>query len=142
MASKLEHALSLAARGFRVFPVQPNAKAPPLLNDWPHKTSSDPETVKRYWAAIPDANIAIECSGMIVIDVDVKKGGDESFKQLEEKHGLFNTLVARTPTGGRHVFLHCADSVGNTVGALGAGLDIRSAGGYVVGAGSSIGGSE
>src|SRR4051812_36088239 len=105
MASKLEHALSLAARGFRVFPVQPNAKAPPLLNDWPHKASSDPETVKTYWAAIPDANIAIECSGMIVIDVDVKKGGDESLKQFEITHDLPHTLVSNTPSGGRHILL-------------------------------------
>src|SRR3954470_13994088 len=104
MTSKLEHALSLAARGFRVFPVQPNAKAPPLLNDWPHKASSDPETVKTYWAAIPDANIAIECTGMIVVDIDVAKGGDDSYLALEKQYGFPATLIVRTPTGGRHVY--------------------------------------
>src|SRR3954470_17642224 len=102
MTSKLEHALSLAARGFRVFPVQPNAKAPPLLNDWPHKASSDPETVKSYWAAIPDANIAIECSGMIVIDVDIEKHGFDSYHELRLTSYLPSTLIASTPSGGKH----------------------------------------
>lgn len=32
MTTKLEHALALAARGFKVFPLKAGAKAPPLLN--------------------------------------------------------------------------------------------------------------
>lgn len=136
--TKVEHALSHAKRGFRVFPVRENAKAPPLLTDWPNKAASDPELIKSYWLAVPNANVAIECSGMIVIDVDVAKGGDESLAALELKYGLPDTLIARTPTGGRHIFFNHPFPVGNTVGVLGRGLDIRSQGGYVLGAGSVV----
>lgn len=138
MASKLEHALALAKRGFKVFPLKPGAKAPPLLNDWPNKATSDPDTIRQYWTPMPDANIGIHAEGYIIVDVDVLKGGDESLQLLELKYGLPDTLVARTATGGRHIFFRHPFPVGNTVGALGAGLDIRSKGGYVVGAGSVV----
>lgn len=138
MTTKLEHALDLVKRGFRVFPVKPGLKAPPLLVDWPKKASSDPETVRSYWAAVPDANVAIECSGMVVIDVDTRHGGDESLSALEMKYGLPKTLVTRTPTGGRHVFLRSDIAVANSVNSLGPGLDIRSTGGYVLAPGSVV----
>jgi hypothetical protein len=134
--TKLEHALAHAARGFKVFPIAPGKKAPPLLNGWPQRASSDPDTVRSYWAAVPDANIGIHCDGMVVIDVDVKKGGDESLQKLEMIYGLPDTLVARTPSGGHHIFLRHSDGVSNTVEKLGMGLDVRSTNGYVLAAGS------
>ena len=140
--TKLEHALALTKRGFKVFPIAPGKKAPPLLNDWPNKATSDPETIAQYWTPLPDANIGLHCNGMVVIDVDVAKGGDESLQLLEIKYGLPSTLVARTPTGGRHIFFRHPFPVANTVGALGNGLDIRSSGGYVVAVGSSVDAGE
>lgn len=136
--TKLDHALALAARGFRVFPIAPNAKSPPLLNGWPQKATSDPETVKDYWIPVPDANIGIHCEGMIVVDVDVAKGGNESLQLLEITHGLPDTLVARTPSGGRHLFFVADGPAGNSVEQIGPGLDVRSRGGYVVAAGSTV----
>ena len=35
----IEHALALAARGFKVFPIAPGKKKPPLLNGWPERAS-------------------------------------------------------------------------------------------------------
>lgn len=138
MTTKIEHALALAAKGFKVFPIKPNSKAPPLLAGWPERATSDSATIKEYWTPMPDANIGIHTAGYVVVDVDVKKGGDESLSALEMKYGLPNTLVARTPTGGRHIFFRHPFPVGNSVGALGSGLDIRSSGGYVVGVGSTV----
>lgn len=138
MTTKLEHALALAAKGFRVFPIQPRQKAPPLLSGWPQRASSDPDVVRDYWIAVPDANIGISCEGMAVVDVDVAKGGDESFAKLEMINGFPDTLTVRTPTGGRHVYYRSAVAVPNSVGALGVGLDMRSAGGYVVAPGSEV----
>lgn len=138
MASKLEHALALAARGFRVFPIAPGKKAPPLLAGWPDRATSDPAVVKDYWVAVPDANIGIHCEGMIVVDVDVKNGGYDSLNLLEIQHGFPSTLVTQTPTGGQHIFYKSNDRAANSVGALGRGLDIRSYGGYVVGPGSTV----
>jgi hypothetical protein len=135
--TKLEHALAHAARGFKVFPITPGKKSPPLLTGWPQRATSDPDTIRQYWAPYPDANIGIHCEGMIVIDVDVKKGGDESLQKLEVLYGLPDTLVARTPSGGRHLF-YAGSGASNTVGKVADGIDVRTAGGYVVGAGSSV----
>lgn len=141
MASKLESALALAAKGFKVFPIKPGAKYPPLLNGWPQKATSDPALVEMYWVPMPEANIGIHCEGLVVIDVDVKKNGIESLEKLEITDGLPPTLTTITPTGGRHLFYRLPEGhagVPNSVGVLGAGLDVRSTGGYVVAPGSDV----
>lgn len=139
--SKLDHALALAAEGFKVFPIAPQAKAPPLLNGWPQKATSDAEEVKLYWLAVPEANIGIHCSGLLVIDVDIKKGGHESLDWIRLNEDLPATRRAGTPSGGEHWFYrlpHDHSGVPNSVSVLGPGLDIRSTGGYVVAPGSEV----
>jgi len=135
--SKTDEALALAARGFKVFPLKAGTKAPPLVSGWPRAASADADEVRRLFAACPpDSNIGIHCAGMIVVDVDVKKGGNASLELLELLDGeLPPTLTTRTPTGGCHLFYRLPPGhpgVPNGVDCLGAGLDIRSAGGYVV----------
>lgn len=131
-------ALALARRGFRVFPLKPGAKSPPLVKDFPHTATTDESQISKWWSKWPTANVAIEGSGYIIIDVDVKKGGDESLAFLEMTYGLPDTFVTRTPTGGRHLFFRCERAVPNSVAALGAGLDVRSENGYVVAPGSTV----
>ncbi len=141
MGSKLEAALALAAKGFRVFPIKPGAKHPPLLTGWPTKATSDPALVEMYWTPMPDANIGIHCEGLVVIDVDPRKGGNESLDKLRLLHDLPDTLLTNTPSGGRHLFYKLGEGHGgvpNSVGFLGDGLDIRSTGGYVVAPGSQV----
>jgi hypothetical protein len=131
MANKLEAALALAARGFKVFPIKAGAKAPPLVEGWQKRARS--EDLAIWWEQWPDANIGIHCDGMIVVDVDVKKGGDKSLAKLEMFDELdTQTLTTRTPTGGRHLFFRLPDGhpgVPNGVDVLGPGLDVRSTGG-------------
>ena len=139
--SKLAAALDLAARGFRVFPIKPGAKHPPLLNGWPTKATSDPEVVAMYWLPMPEANIGIHCEGLAVIDVDVNKGGNDALERLRMLYDLPATLCGRTPTGGSHLFYRLPEGhagVPNSVGHLGEGMDVRSTGGYVVAAGSVV----
>lgn len=132
MENRIEAARALAARGFKIFPVKEGAKQPPLWKGWPEKAAAE---VPDNWPA--DANIGIHCAGMIVIDVDSHKGGDESFAFLEMVHDFPATFTVRTPSGGRHHYYRSARPVPNSVSALGAGIDIRSEAGYVVGPGSS-----
>lgn len=140
--SKLEAALALAARGFKVFPIKPGEKAPPTIKDWPAHATSDEAYVRRWWGTNGDNNIGIHCEGMLVIDVDVKKGGDASLGMLEDALGLDPlTLTTRTPTGGRHLFFALPaghPGVANGVDTLGPGLDVRSTRGYVVAPGSEV----
>ena len=139
--TKLDHALALAAQGFKVFPIAPGKKAPPLLNGWPQKATDDPEEIRQFWLVVPDANVGIHCEGLLVIDVDYAKGGDDSLAFLRMTEDTPDTLVAATPTGGSHHFYRLPEGhagVLNSVEALGKGLDIRSTGGYVVAAGSEV----
>lgn len=142
MPGKLDAAIALAARGFKVFPIKPGAKFPPLIDKWPDRACNVTQDFAPWWHDLcPDANIGIHCDGMIVIDVDVKKGGDDALALLEMVEGLPATFTTRTPTGGRHLFFRLPaghPGVPNSVSKLGAGLDIRSFGGYVVAPGSTV----
>ena len=136
--SKLEAALALAARGFKVFPIKAGAKAPPILAGWPQIATSDPVTVHHMWDGVrAESNIGIHCENMIVLDVDPRKGGDDSLQLLEITYGLPETLTTLTPSGGRHLYYR-GSPVPNGVDCLGPGLDVRSAGGYVVAPGSEL----
>jgi hypothetical protein len=135
------HALALAARGFRVFPIAPGQKAPPLLNGWPQKATSNAAEVEMFWLAVPNANIGIHCEGLLVIDVDVKKGGNGSLELLSLQNDVPATLRTLTPSGGTHLFYRLParhGGVPNSVEELAPGLDVRSTGGYVVAPGSVV----
>ena len=139
--SMLEAALRYGARGWRVLPLKPRDKTP-MLKDWVTLASADAAQIKRWWAAQPKANVGIATgsgSGVVVLDVDVAEGhgGEASLKALEDKHGpMPPTLTAVTGSGGYHLFFRYPAEldVRNSAGKLGAGLDVRGNGGYVVAA--------
>lgn len=132
----IKEAQALLARSWRVFPLRRGEKRP-VLNDWPNKATTDATVIAEWWARWPGANVGIATgagSGLVVLDIDPRHGGDESLREREQKHGpLPETVEALTPSGGRHVyFRHPGGSIRNSAGQLGAGLDIRGDGGYVV----------
>lgn len=136
MTSKLDAALALAKRGFKVFPIAPKAKFPPLWNNWPLHATND-ATALQDWPQ--DANIGIHCEGMLVLDVDVAKGGAESLAYLQAVYDLPETLTTITPSGGKHLFYRLPaghPGVPNSVERIGNGIDVRSNGGYVMAPGS------
>lgn len=134
---KLAAVRDLQARGFAIFPITAGAKAPPTIKDWPRLATADP-ALTGLWQDQPDLNIGIHCDGLLVVDVDTAKGGDDSLALLDMTEGVPATLTARTPSGGRHLFyrLPAGVQVPNTVSKLAPGIDTRGRGGYVVAAGS------
>ena len=72
-------------------------------------------------------------SGLVVVDVDVRHGGDGSLEGLEREYGRVGTTVeCLTGGGGRHLyFAHPGGLIRNKVGLAG-GVDLRGDGGYVV----------
>lgn len=96
----------------------------------------DPETIKRWWTFMwPNANIGIatgEVSGIVVLDVDPRNGGDESFAEMEIKFGkLPDTLRSKTGGGGWHIFFRHPGSYVKCTTIM-PGLDIKGDGGYIV----------
>lgn len=148
--NKLDHALSLAAKGFHVFPLVPNSKVPlKEMENFPEIASNDPEVVRKWWTDYPSANIAISTTkyngsgALLAVDVDNKNGvsGDDTLFGFELDGLLLpKTFTQHTPTGGKHLLYFCSRPVRNSAKKLGKGIDTRGQGGYVVGAGSTIGG--
>ena len=142
LSRRAQIALGYAKRGFKVFPIAEGTKAGQRLPSWTAATD-DEATVRRWWLKWPNDNIGIACglSGLCVVDVDQKKGKDGrgELDELKLTHGqLPVTLKAKTPNGGWHLYFR------GTTGQqpIGKGIDVRSAGGYVLAPGSSIAAGE
>lgn len=106
------------------------------LND----ATPSPERIDAWWNQWPDANLGVRTgieSGLVVVDVDPRHGGNESLVELEQKIGVLpKTWKVVTGGGGSHLyFRHPGGKVGNRTGFL-PGLDLRGDGGYAVGPGS------
>ncbi|KAB1149259.1 DNA primase [Streptomyces luteolifulvus] len=161
----LAHALSAAERGLAVIPLS-RTKLPALRSphrDIPdpapchgecgrfghgiYDASTDPARIRELFAAAPwSTGYGIACGlpphHLIGVDLDTKSGTDSSaaLRELALRH-LFtipDTVVVLTPSGGRHLWLSGPAEVvvPNSAGRLAPGIDIRGAGGYLVGPGS------
>ncbi|RMF85049.1 MAG: DUF3987 domain-containing protein [Planctomycetota bacterium] len=96
----------------------------------------DDADIDHWWNRWPDANIGVKTgvtTGIVVIDVDPRHGGDESLAELVREYGdLPSTVEALTGGGGRHlVFKHPGGTVRNRSN-LRPGIDVRGDGGYIV----------
>ncbi|MEO7859652.1 MAG: bifunctional DNA primase/polymerase, partial [Nitrospirales bacterium] len=132
--SLLSTAVSYTRRGWRLLPL--NGKVP-VLREWPSLATTDPDEIRKWLTQWPEANIGIATgkqSGLLVLDVDPDKGGNDSLRILEAQYGeLPPTIEVKTGGGGRHVYFQHPDrEIGNSAGRLGHGLDIRTDGGQVV----------
>lgn len=118
----------------------------PRINAWNIEATSDASTVERWWREQPDGNIGVFCrpSGFLVIDIDPRSGGPESFEKFEElvEGALPPTVEAITGEynvggkiqRGRHLFYKCDPDealVGNLQKSGLKGIDIKH-NGYVL----------
>jgi putative DNA primase/helicase len=112
----------------------------PREKNWPSQASGDLEVVSGWPRRWPGCNLGIAtgaASGVVVIDVDPKNGGDVSLKRFMAEHGRFpSTPLQRTPSGGWHfVFRAPTHPVSNApLGRDYPGIDIRADGGQIVAA--------
>jgi hypothetical protein len=97
--------------------------------------------VKHWFGYLaPQANLGVVTERLVVLDIDPRHGGDESFAALEREHEIPPTWRALTGGGGAHVLFGAPDGIeiGNVVAKqmddppLGRGIDIRARGGYIV----------
>ena len=144
--TKKEWALSLASEGFFIFCLQTLGKTP-VHKGWQESATRDPRIIEQWWATNPEYNIGIytgkfgDDGALLVVDVDVKEGknGYEQLLRLElEGWEMPETRSYATPSGGRHYCYRVRASVRQGANVLAPGLDVRSRGGYIVGAGSAL----
>ena len=89
----LDAALAAAERGWHVFPLKPGAKTPALHGydrcprteactekhlGWEQRATTEPDRIRSAWSVKP-YNVGIACgpSGLVVIDLDAVKPGDQ-----------------------------------------------------------------
>lgn len=132
----LRAALAYAGMGFAVFPCASRGKAP-LTVHGVKEAAKDPAVIRALWRAHPDANVAIATgaiSGIVVLDIDPRHGGDDTLAALEAQYGkLPDTPTVLTGGGGIHFyFRHPGGVAPNSASRVGQGIDVRSDGGYVI----------
>src|SRR5262249_58350383 len=101
--------------------------------------TTDPATIDRWWGTWPRAHVAIAAgaSGLLVVDVDPRNGGDDSLADLEREHGaLPETPRQLTGGGGVHVLFKRPDRphVRGPRHGLGRGVDVKADGGDIIAA--------
>ncbi|MFJ8912348.1 bifunctional DNA primase/polymerase [Amycolatopsis sp. NPDC102389] len=160
----LDIALSMAGRGWFVFPVMPGRKWPPA---WHREercpgrgpcgaghvvpetlATTDPEVIERVWSREP-YNVAVYPgkSGLHVVDCDVRKpaepagpdGWDELQTLAADRGGpLPDTWTTTTPTGGRQLWYATPPGcrLPCTVKHIAPHVDTRGWGGYALAPGS------
>jgi Virulence-associated protein E/Bifunctional DNA primase/polymerase, N-terminal len=101
--------------------------------------TTDPAIIRKWWEAWPRAHVAIAAgaSGLLVVDVDPRNGGDDSLAELEREHGgLPATPRQLTEGDGVHIVFRRPDRphVRGPRHGLGRGVDVKADGGYIIAA--------
>jgi putative DNA primase/helicase len=125
-----------AARGIPVFPVS-GSKVPHVK--WKDTGgTTDPDQISAWWKAWPLAMIGAPTgsrSGLVVLDIDCKNGVN-GFETMKAQGWSIppEVLEVRTPSGGSHFYFRATENqtVRNSAGKIGPGIDIRGEGGMVI----------
>jgi hypothetical protein len=138
----LDQALEYVGRGWPVFPCRwdggPRLRKTPLTRNGFKDAARDSEAVHQWWTRWPRALIGLptgEASGVVALDIDVKRPEANGFDSLEDLgHSILpETPMVHTESGGIHLHFRCpARDVRNSAGHIAPGLDVRANGGYVI----------
>ena len=127
----LARALTLLNQGLPCFPcgIAKKPMTPRGFND----ATCDRDAMREMWKQHPGPLVGVptgEISGLDVLDVDPRHGGDSWF--AEHKHRLPSTRVHRTRSGGLHLLFRHQHGMRCSAGRIAAGIDVRANGGYVI----------
>jgi len=106
----------------------------PRLSDWEAEASTDPATIRGWFAKWPTLNLGIAPgkSDLLMLDADTYKrdyAGADLLTQADQR-----TATAISGSGGQHLYykMPAGATYGNATGDLPTGIDIRGHGGMVV----------
>lgn len=132
-----------------------NSKVPACKGNWSKNMTPFPINLEKFNYGIPTGKL----NNIIVVDLDLnkddepeEKSGINEFAKYLSSHDDPDTYTVRSRKGGLHFYFKYSHSdpntkykidnyIKNSVGMREANIDIRTEGGYIVGAGSSIDGA-
>jgi hypothetical protein len=152
MRDNLDAALAYANYGYAVFPIHSpmnGKKCDCFLGDActsPSKhprtqhgladATTDAGTVKRWWTTWGHANIGIATgpgSGLVVLDIDPRHGGDAEMLRLVTENELLPPGPAyQTGSGGDHYWFRHPGFKITSRNSVAPGVDVKGDGGYVI----------
>ncbi len=127
-----QRALEYAKRGWHVLPVKAGTKGRDENNRSTHHlpnghngASCDPDQVRAWWTAWPDANIGLNlsASGLVALDPDTYKTDCMWFEFIKDRD-LPDTLTQTSARGGKH-HIFAAPPSAKFEGKVCAGVDIK-----------------
>jgi hypothetical protein len=138
----LQLAIEWATLGHRVLPVSWTGRKRPLIKQWQLDCTTDPDTIRRWWAKWPEARVGLATGepGFDVLDFDVADGkpGMEQLEKLLDLGILVpgTFMVVVTPSGGRHLYGRGTDQHNKQNEKTIPGVDFRGVGGMVLAPGN------
>lgn len=108
------------------------------MDEWYDYATMDESRIRMYWldamtGAERDYNVGVDCTDMIVVDIDQKEGKNGLADYAALPDNTWDTLCVRTPSGGYHLYFGGPDSSNAPISDA---IDIRSHHGYVLAPGS------
>lgn len=140
---KTDGTCSCGRTGAALSPCKPGSEGKHGGKDWMIGSNKIAD-FDRWLADDPNMNIGIlpgKKSGIWVLDIDPKNGGDSTLKALIDSYGeLPETLTAKSGSGGRHYYFQFDErmvknqtNAGKRNGDEGhKGIDVKSAGGLII----------
>jgi len=126
----VDDAVRLSAR-FPVFPCFATKK-PACKHGFKQATQS-PEDIVDLWRGTNAPLIGVptgEASGIDVLDIDPRHGGDQWLEAAWDQ--IPKTRTHKTQSGGLHLLFRHADGVKNSESKIAPGVDTRGSGGYFI----------
>lgn len=127
----LAGALSYAENGWNVYPASEKRARIKLWNTT--GASRDPQTISRWFTgdfAGENVGVATGPSGLAVLDIDPRNGGNESWSKIFERFGheaFSDAPIVHTPRGGFHLYMRAPNGRPVASGDLEPGVELKSA---------------
>lgn len=130
-------AIAYAQLGWAVFPLGKGSKVPAIKGGrGVHDATTRLDVIEAWSKDYPEANVGIACgqvSQIVVVDIDPRNGADGTMANLSSRGYVFPECpCAKTGSNGRHLYFRWDERIANSKNKLGAGIDVKSGGGYVV----------
>ena len=131
--------LAQVALNYGFIPIPLKGKIP-IMPRWQRTTAST--ALRKVETAVTNSqadNIGIltgKPSNVVVVDIDISKGGLDFWNELIIENGETYTFTVETPSGGRHYYFNYDDRTATLRNATAAiqqrGIDLKTTGGQVV----------